>query len=179
MHTASESGIAFAGPAGPSMPPLLPPQIKDTCIISYSSVRELIYTTEELHAPLLKLKPHIILLLHVESTAETPPEPPSITPRGLKVSHNLPTTAMLSWDPLPEEKQSGVITGYKVQIEGPDSPPEIPVEDYKTTSAEISNLRPFTTYTFNVSAVNKTGTGPSATISSRTPEGGEMTHACC
>ena len=106
-------------------------------------------------------------------TVHTNPAP-NDAPGELKVSHSLPTTAQLSWSPLPEEKRNGVITGYKVQIEGPDLQREIQVEDAKTTSFEIPNLKPFTSYTFKVSAINKVGTGPTATVSSKTPEGGKV-----
>ena len=98
---------------------------------------------------------------------------PSVAPEGLKISHNFPTKAELSWSPLPEEKQNGVMTGYKIQVVGPDSSREISVQGVNTTSFEVSGLRPFTLYNFNVSAMTKAGTGPAATTSSKTPEGGE------
>ena len=100
---------------------------------------------------------------------------PSVSPEGLKVSHRLPTTAELSWKPIPEEKRNGTITGYTVQVEGPDSRQDISVED-TCTSVQISDLRPFTWYTFKVNAMTKAGTGPAATVSSTTPEGGDITH---
>ena len=43
-----------------------------------------------------------------------------------------------------------------------------------TTFIQIPGLRPFTSYTFNVSAMTKAGTGPPATVSSKTPEGRKM-----
>ena len=98
---------------------------------------------------------------------------PSITPEGLNITHSLPTTAELSWTPLPVEKQNGVITGYTVQVEGPDSLREVSVPNTSTTSVEVPGLRPFTSYTFSVSAMTKAGIGPAATISSTTPEGGK------
>ena len=117
----------------------------------------------------LHAQAHIIIHTH------TPTHPaPSDAPGDVKVSHSLPTTAQLSWSPLPEEKRNGVITGYKVQIEGPDLQQEIQVEDAKTTSLEIPNLKSSTSYTFKVSAINKVGTGPTATVSSKTPEGGKV-----
>ena len=100
---------------------------------------------------------------------------PSVTPEGLNITHNLPTTAELSWTPLPVEKPkyNGVITGYTIQVEGPDSSREISIQNASTTSVEVPNLRPFTSYTFHVSAMTKAGTGPVAIILSTTPEGGE------
>ena len=97
---------------------------------------------------------------------------PSGSPCELRVSHTLPTTAEFSWTPVPKDKQNGVITGYIIQVIGDDctsGQQEISV-DKDATSAEISNLNPFTKYTFSVSAKTKAGSGPAATIASRTPE---------
>ena len=99
---------------------------------------------------------------------------PSGTPGELLVSHSLPTSAQLSWTPVPEDKQNDTITGYTVQVEGPDSTQEIPVMDGNATSYEASDLRPYTTYTFSVSAMTKAGTGPPIIVSSTTPQGGEI-----
>jgi hypothetical protein len=46
--------------------------------------------------------------------------------------------------------------------------------DRNATSYEISDLRPYTTYTFSISAINKAGTGLAKRVSSITPEGGEL-----
>ena len=56
---------------------------------------------------------------------------------------------------------------------GPDSIREISVTDASATSIEVSGLSPYTTYTFNVSAVTVGGTGPAISVSSTTPQGGE------
>ena len=104
---------------------------------------------------------------------------PSGSPCGLRVSHRLPTTAKLSWTPVQEDKQNGVISGYTVLVVGDDSTSgqqEISV-DKDATSAEISNLNPFIEYTFSISAKTKAGSGPAATVSSRTPEAGEMQYS--
>ena len=101
---------------------------------------------------------------------------PSDSPGKLKVNHRLPTTAKLSWTPVPRDKQNGVITGYNVCIVGADSTSrrEIPVEKGDATTVEISNLTPFTSYNFSISAKTRAGSGPVATVSSRTPEDGEV-----
>ena len=102
---------------------------------------------------------------------------PSGTPGELLVSHSLPTSAQLSWTPVPEDKQNDTITGYTVLVKGPDSTQEIPVMDGNATSFEVSDLRPYTTYTFGVSAMTEAGAGPPIIISSTTPQGGEI--LCC
>ena len=114
---------------------------------------------------------------HTHTYTHTDPAP-SGSPGRLGIRHKLSTTAELSWSPVPVEKQNGIITGYTVKVVGPDSPREIPVQGAGTTSVEIPGLRPFTSYTFNVSAMTKGGTGPAATVSSKTPEGGEMLIFC-
>ncbi len=92
---------------------------------------------------------------------------------GLSVNHGLPTSAEISWKPLPEGEQSTIITGYTVQVVGSGLKRDISVSDAKATSVLVSNLRSSTTYTFSISAVTKTGNGPIATITSTTPEEGE------
>ena len=45
--------------------------------------------------------------------------------------------------------------------------------DASTTSFEVSDLRPYTTYTFSVCAITKAGSGLAIGVSSTTPQGGE------
>ena len=101
---------------------------------------------------------------------------PSDSPGELKVNHRLPTIAKLSWTPVPKDKQNGVITGYTVYVVGADSTSrrEIPIEKGDATTVEISNLTPFTSYNFSISAKTRAGSGPVTTVSSRTPEDGEV-----
>ena len=99
------------------------------------------------------------LACSAESSSEHTATVPSSTPGDLHVSHSLPTSAQLSWTPVPEDKQNDTITGYMVQVKGPDSIQEIPVIDRNATSCEVSDLRPNTTYTFSVSAMTEAGTG--------------------
>ena len=54
-----------------------------------------------------------------EASSEHPPAVASDTPGELLVSHSLPTSAQLSWTPVPEDKWNDTITGYTVQVEGP------------------------------------------------------------
>ena len=95
---------------------------------------------------------------------------------GQKFLNRIPTTAKLSWTPVPRDKQNGVITGYTVYVVGADSTSrrEIPIEKGDATTVEISSLTPFTSYNFSISAKTRAGSGPVATVSSRTPEAGEI-----
>ena len=76
---------------------------------------------------------------------------------------------------MPKDKQNDVIIGYTVQVVGPDltEKREIPVMDGSATSYYVSNLRPYTKYTFSVRAMTEAGTGPAIGVSSVTPQGGE------
>jgi hypothetical protein len=105
-----------------------------------------------------------------EPSSENTPTVPSGTPGELLVSHSLPTSAQLSWTPVPDDK---TIIGYTVQVAGPDSTREIPVMDGNATSYEVPDLRPYTTYTFSVSAMTEAGTGPPIIVCSTTPQEGE------
>ena len=82
---------------------------------------------------------------------------------------------------MPEDKQNDIITGYTVQVMGPGftEKREIPVMDGNTTSYEVSDLKPYTTYTFRVSAITEAGTGPAICVFSTTPQGGEIYAFTC
>ena len=51
---------------------------------------------------------------------------------------------------------------------------EFSVMDGNATSFEVSDLKPYTTYTFSISAITKIGTGLAKSVSSTTPQGGEV-----
>ena len=106
---------------------------------------------------------------------------PSGCPDGLSVNYNefKPTTAELSWTPVPKDKQNGVIIGYTIEIVGsdPSCTQKVETEKADATSADISNLNPFTEYTFKVCAKTKAGSGPAKSIKSETPEAGETRYS--
>ena len=74
---------------------------------------------------------------------------------------------------MPKDQQNGIITGYRVQVTGPDFIQEISITDATIISTEVSGLRPNTSYYFSVSAVTVAGTGPPARTLSITPHGGK------
>lgn len=117
--------------------------------------------------------PILILIVHAHTYADTVPAP--IAPEDVKINSINPTEAQISWTPLPEEERNGTIIGYEIQVEEPNClPQKIPVKDPNTTFVNIPNLRPFTPYTCNFSAVSKAGPGPAVTISFTTQVGGEI-----
>ena len=68
---------------------------------------------------------------------------------SLKTSQYYPTSVRISWAAIWED----VVTGYRVQVVGPDSTREIPIRNNYSTSVEISDLLPSTQYTFEVRAM--------------------------
>ena len=95
---------------------------------------------------------------------------PSGKPGELCVCHINARSAQLSWTPVPRDQQNGIITGYSVQVVGPDFMQEISISDATTTSAEVSGLTPFTSYYFSISAMTVAGTGPPSRSLSITPK---------
>ena len=75
---------------------------------------------------------------------------------------------------MPKDQQNGIITGYIVQITGPNFIlREIAIIDATATSTEVFGLRPNTSYFFSVSAMTVAGTGPPTKSLSTTPNGGK------
>ena len=90
---------------------------------------------------------------------------------------------------MPEDQRNGEITGYSMQVEGPDTTRSIQIATtvsksdqmprprslmkYACTSEEVSDLRPSTEYTFIVSAITVAGSGPAISVSFVTPQEGK------
>ena len=115
---------------------------------------------------------------------------PSGTPKWLTVGCSLPTSVRLSWGAVPEGQRNGEITGYSMQVEGPDVTRNIQiattVADQKSricrphsimkdayTFEEVYHLRPSTEYSFSVSAKTVAGSGPAISVSFVTPQEGK------
>ena len=100
---------------------------------------------------------------------------PSGTPKWLTVGCSLPTSVQLSWGAVPEDQLNGIITGYSIQVEGPDTTQSIQINTtwISHASEEVCDLRPSTEYTFSVSAKTVAGSGPAISVSFITPQGGE------
>ena len=94
----------------------------------------------------LKMKP--LADMHVPSSRHTSTVPSDAPGKSL-VSHNLSASAQLSRTPVPEHKQNDNMTGYTVQIEGPEFMREIPVMDGNAISFEESDVRPYTTFSIS------------------------------
>ena len=97
---------------------------------------------------------------------------PSGKPGELCVHHRTSGSAHLSWALVPKDQQNGIITGYTVQVVGPDFLREISITNATTTSTDVSGLKPSTSYYFSVSAMTVAGSGPPARSLSTTPQRG-------
>ena len=99
----------------------------------------------------------------------------------MTVRGSLSTSVQLSWGAVPKDQQNGEITGYGIQVEGPDNTRRTTtvsgrmhrLHSVAYTSEEVSDLRPSTEYTFSVSAVTVAGSGPAISVSFVTPQEGE------
>ena len=98
---------------------------------------------------------------------------PSGSPEWLTVTCNHPTSVQVSWGAVPEDQRNGIITGYMIQVERPDTTRNIPTTGGYTTLKEVSDLKPSTEYNFNVSAVTIAGSGPAISVSFVMPQEGE------
>ena len=95
------------------------------------------------------------------------------TPKWLTVRCNHPTSVRLFWGAVPKDQWNGEITGYSMQVEGPDTTRNIPITEEYATFKEVSDLRPSTEYSFSVSAKTVAGSGPAISVSFVTPQEGE------
>ena len=98
---------------------------------------------------------------------------PCGSPEWLTVRCNDPTSVRLFWGAVPEDQQNGIITGYSIQVEGPDTTASIPANGGYPTYKEVSDLKPSTEYTFSVSAKTIAGSGPAISVFYVTPQEGE------
>ena len=98
---------------------------------------------------------------------------PSGTPEWLTVGCSHPTSVQLSWGAVPEDQWNGEISGYSIQVEGPDTTRTIETIKYYNHK-EVSDLRPSTEYSFSVSGETVAGSGPAISVSFVTPQEGQL-----
>ena len=84
---------------------------------------------------------------------------PSGFPGMLTVTSLTSTNISLTWTPITCIEQNGIITSYDIQY-GQRSTRDMMITTSSATSHTISDLLPFTYYTFRVAGVNSEGMGP-------------------
>ena len=99
---------------------------------------------------------------------------PSGSPGELSVTNISPKKVKLSWKPVPTKQRNGDIIGYNVQVVIPKNPKPVRNIVTKSDATEVSELDPFTLYTFKINAMTKAGDGPQASILFKTSEDGEI-----
>ena len=96
-----------------------------------------------------------------------------------------PNSVEVTWQPPPLVHHNGAILSYIIRY-FPSNESDMSQDTHVTADESeaiqrrtLSNLEPFTRYTFKVSAVNAAGAGPfSATVEGTTKEDGEYRFRC-
>ncbi|XP_060720208.1 receptor-type tyrosine-protein phosphatase delta-like isoform X9 [Tachysurus vachellii] len=92
-------------------------------------------------------------------------------PTDFKAEAKSETSILLSWVAPPQSGQDSQITGYELLYKRKDEKEEKRVSFEPTTTYLLKDLRPFTTYTFQLAARSKHGTGAYTNeISAETPQ---------
>ena len=95
---------------------------------------------------------------------EIAPTGPVLNLRALNVTS---TSALVAWEPPPMSQRNGNILGYKIfywVTQSPVNSSSVLIAQGSDTSADISVLIPYTSYTVTVLAFNMAGDGPNVTL---------------
>ena len=92
----------------------------------------------------------------------------------LHVTHKDSSSVSLSWKPPPAKYHNGELEGYRVEVKDVDGVPQQACKrpENNCYRVKIDGLKSDTEYKFHVSARTAAGSGPAATVSERTAEGG-------
>ena len=98
---------------------------------------------------------------------------PDGPPVNITITEVTPYSVTLQWNPPTPDKQNGVIVSYVINVMTDDQVQRMVVQS-NDSQQTISNLTPYTTYTFSISASTSIGQGPfSAAVATRTSETGK------
>lgn len=87
------------------------------------------------------------------------------------------TSILLTWDPPPVHESNGIITSYTITQVVAGSTSTLTTTELML---RVTNLRPFTSYTFDIAASTTVGLGPrTAPVTENTPEAGMYADICC
>ena len=99
------------------------------------------------------------------------PTEPDAPPQNLTINVLSSTSVQLSWEPPIQTTHNGILRTYHILVVNNNS--DILV-DSSVTTHNISNLTPFTRYSFQIRAENNAGVGPySEAVNATTLEDGE------
>ncbi len=100
---------------------------------------------------------------------------PSGPPQNINSASITSTSILLTWELPLQEDQNGEITSYSVSFTSLDSSDTSVVTVYDSEELELTELRPFTTYTIVIAAETTIGIGPySKVFHVQTLEDGEF-----
>ena len=98
-----------------------------------------------------------------------PDAPPSLSGEALTS-----TSISLTWSPLPEDNQNGIIERYQIEISDEDSIVTHYSTNGTTMTLTVTELHPYHTYSCRIAAVTRAGNGPfTSTILLQTLEDGK------
>ena len=134
------------------------------------------------NAPLCQCLPHVFLLPHLSffSFSLLLCAAPSASPTQLSADSNSPRSVSVFWNPPPVSEQNGFIVGYLLIykcLEWADCNVTMQ-KRIKTTNITLTNLHPYTTYYFIVSALTAAGEGPRSQTYFRTLPDSELSVFC-
>ncbi|XP_059173619.1 neogenin-like isoform X2 [Physella acuta] len=95
-----------------------------------------------------------------EVFARTYSDVPTDTPQNFTLELTSSTSVVVRWQPPPETKQNGIITGYKIRVKAKGEPAQTVPTDGDRNSYSVTNLSEGTDYMFRISAITVNGSGP-------------------
>ena len=100
---------------------------------------------------------------------------PSGYPQNFTGLATTPRSAVLTWEPPPEDQQNGIIVEYTVDISVANTGQIFQLHT-SATSLTLSTLLPYRTYFFLIRAATVVGQGPPSTtmLQLTTPEDGKL-----
>ena len=102
---------------------------------------------------------------------------PSTAVSGLTANAAGTSSVNVSWDPLPEEDNPGILFNYEVNYKTIESENWLTEQVWSTEEPYvITGLEAFTSYTVSVTMVNLEGKGIAASVNVSTEEGGEFVY---
>ena len=102
---------------------------------------------------------------------------PSTAVSGLTANAAGPFSVNVSWDPLPEEDNPGILVNYEINYKTVGSENWLTEQAWSTEEPYlITGLEAFTSYTVTVTMVNLEGKGIAASVNVSTEEGGEFVY---
>ncbi len=100
---------------------------------------------------------------------------PSDKPHNVSVSATSATTVLMKWSPPPDEHRNGIINSYTVHVAGVDTGDEFQ-RSVNSLQVLITDLHPFNSYKFSVTAVTITEGPFSEPMVLKMPEAGNLNY---